>query len=319
MEKTRRYKRLMDIAQLIRLTVHKPIIEFNARVGPVLVFGSARGGTTWMADVISKMTRARQIFEPFLLHRAGYFLFTAHRDPTEANCDLNYELYIRPESPSCRYKDQIADILFKPHRNSWCDKMCRHGIYRKRLIKDIRANLFMAYIAHNWPSLKILWVVRNPVDVVESQVAMRKVGYPFDWNIGHIKSQPELLHDWLSPFLPEMEAAKSLPERLCHKWCIENFIPFKQGVASRPNVLLVRYDNLVAGPQQWEPIMRFLGCGGYDAGILGRETAKPSKVSRKVVLGPGSRQERKHLCPEDMDYIERTVRLYGLDGLLSTA
>lgn len=315
-ERTRRFNKLRDIAQLIQLTMHKPVIEFNAGVGPVLVFGSARSGTTWIGDVISTMTKARQIFEPFVFHTGGYFLFTAHRDLTKTNCDLNYQLYIGPNSPSCLYKDQIADILFKPHRNSWCDQMCRHGIYRKRLIKDVRANLFMAYIAHNWPSLKILWIVRNPVDVIESQVAMAKEGYTFDWNLGQIKSQPDLVRDWLSPFVSEMEAAKSFVERLCHKWCIENFIPFKQRVEERPNVHLVRYDRLVAGLEQWDPLMKFLGQGGNDAGILRSQTAKPSRVSRKVVLGHGAKAQREHLSGEDIDYIARTVRLYGLDRLI---
>jgi hypothetical protein len=305
-----------DVVRTIRLTIHKPIIEINAGSGPVLVLGSAMSGTTWIADVIAHMTKARQIFEPFILHRQGQLLFTAHRELTDVECDLNFQLYLRPDSPGGRYKNQIANILFKVHRNSWCDQMCRHGFYRKRLIKDVRANLFMTYIALNWPSLKILWVVRNPVHVVESQAAMREAGYNIDWNVGQIKSQPELLQDWLSPFLAEIEAAKRLPERLCHKWCIENFIPLKQHVASLQNVLLVRYDRLVGDLEAWGRIMSFVGYDRYDVDRLRRVTAKPSRVSRKVVVGTGGGAEKKHLSSRDIDYIEHGVRLYGLERLL---
>ena len=171
----------------------------------------------------------------------------------------------------------------------------------------------MGYVAWNWPSLKILWILRNPVDVVESMVAMRKAGYGFDWSVESIKSRPELLGDWLAPFLPEMEAAKSLARRLAHRWCIEQFVPLKQGVKDRPNVLPVRYEKLRADRRQWARVMEFLGCADYDAGLLERESLKPSRVSRPGAL---RRKDRAHLDAGEIEYIKQTVRLYGLESLI---
>ena len=174
----------------------KPIIEIDHdRHPPVMIFGSARSGTTWVGNVIAKMLKARQVFEPFNLTRCKYLDFGGNSGLLELSRDDNYQLYIRPEVQNIDYMNLIEAILTNRSRKSWRDKVCSPGFYRRRVIKDIRANLFMAYLAHNRPDIKIIWNVRNPINVIESQVAMAEVEWRYDWNVNYIKGQPDLLEE----------------------------------------------------------------------------------------------------------------------------
>ncbi len=289
---------------------YKPIIVTD-RESTIMVLGSARSGTTWTGNVIAGMLNAREIFEPFILHKAGYFYFTANNNRDVKDCNRNYQLYIRPDSPRNNYTDQIEAVLVKHPRSFWCNRGCDPGFYPRKLIKDIRANLFMAYIAHSRPDIKIIWIVRNPVEVIESQVAMAQTGADFDWHVDQIKTQPELLEDWLSPFLTEMEAAQSLPERLSHRWCIETFVPRKQNIVDYPNVLLVRYEDLIGGPEEWNPVRDFLGCKTWDTDQLKCLLPKPARTSRK--LNADGRKQNNCLSETDIAHISRIVNIYGLE------
>ena len=110
-----------------------------------------------------------------------------------------------------------------------------------------------------------------------------------------------------------MEAAKSLPERLSHKWCIETFVPLKQNIGDYPNVLVVRYDKLTRGPEEWDAIKTFLQCETWDADRLRVALARASITSRR-----GRAKQRSNcLSDRDIAQVTRIVYTYGLETYIS--
>jgi hypothetical protein len=296
---------------------YKPIIEIPSDIKEtILVLGSGRSGTTWVGDVISKMLKARPIFEPFLLSRKKEFILTKKRIFKESEIDRNYQLYIRPNSLNNHYHKQIKIILHGKIQSSWSDRDSQLYIYKRRVIKDIRANLFMAYIALNWPDIKVVWITRNPIDVIKSQIKMNQEGWDFNWSADNVMTQQYLLEDWLSPFLSKLLSAKSLYEKLTHKWCIETYIPHNQNVENLANVLKVNYENLIKGKNEWDKIAKFLIGKMWEKDRLESLSNIPSRTSW-IDTGKRKKINKSYLFSKDeIEIIKCIIDSYGLSNYI---
>ena len=192
---------------------------------------------------------------------------------------MNYSLYLSSNMKIDQsIFSQIEKILRGKIRSYWTDRYTQIGIYSKRIIKDIRANLLLDFLARQWPEMKIIWIVRNPIKVVQSQLYLKvKYGWGFDLD-ENIITHKQLIKDWLSPFIKFIKIAKTLPERLIHRWCIENFIPLNQKIYDLPNVLLVYYDKLVSSKEEWNRISLFLNNTLWNDTKFNNYLKKPSKT-----------------------------------------
>ena len=268
----------------------KKIKESNSSISnTILVVGSARSGTTWLGDVCAQLLDARPIFEPFILDRNRKFYFSNSifkrfwNDKIRRKLLMNYSLYFTDNSelPPSLFR-QISNILRGYVRSQWTDR----GIsfdknYNYRVIKEVRANLMLKFLAQRWPELKIIWIIRNPLNVVQSQLYL-SVRYNWGFDLDYrMFEQEELLRDWLFPLLDKIKKAKSLPERLMHRWCIENYIPFKQKIYQFSNVQIVFYDKLLSSESEWENILSFLNIDASNKKLLMKYISRPSLTSRR--------------------------------------
>jgi hypothetical protein len=62
-----------------------------------------------------------------------------------------------------------------------------------------------------------------------------------------ILSQPELIADFLGPYLPQIERAKTPLQRMATHWCIENLVPQSQ-LIQNPHWIPLRYEECLADP-----------------------------------------------------------------------
>lgn len=268
----------------------------------ILVAGSGRSGTTWLGETVAALTGAREIFEPILIDGDMDIATPKRWKLNYPDLLRNYLPYVRPDAGRESRYFQALDAIFRGRmRNRWCDGGVRPGLYRQRVIKDIRANLALAYIAEQWPGMRILWIVRDPRAVVASQLG--RFGYDFEFGPQSVVFQPKLTADWLADHVAAIDAAASKAERLAHRWCVETMVPLWQGVHRRANVLLVRYDALKADPSAWAPVLSFIGQDEASAGRLAAIQARRSRTA-----GDG---EPRTLAAEDMAAVERIVEGYG--------
>lgn len=194
-----------------------------------LLAGSGRSGTTWVGEIIDRHHDHRVIFEPF---RAS--------DVRQVD-GMPHGLYLRPDDPAARWRSPIEAILRGQVRNRWADHQNHVVVVRRRLVKEIRANNLLAWLAARFPEVRLVWLVRHPCAVVASAL---KRGWRD--HLDALLAQPDLVADHLVPLLPVIESATTRADRLVVQWCIENLVPFRTLAVGDAH--LVFYEELVDRP-----------------------------------------------------------------------
>jgi hypothetical protein len=128
--------------------------------GNVLVFGSGRSGTTWIADLINHDMSFRFMFEPFhnrFLRNLGL--------PSGMD-------HVERDTQDPRLEDIVRRIMWGRIRDPWVDGHNRTGWCRRRLIKDVSICKGIGWLVDRFPQYRYICVVRNPIALIHSQRAM---------------------------------------------------------------------------------------------------------------------------------------------------
>lgn len=209
----------------------------------IFLAGTGRSGTTWISEIINYKNEYRYIFEPF------------HPNKVKTSKIFGVRRYIRP---SCRDTDLLGAaeyILTGKIRNFWTDNFNAKFICTKRLIKCIRANLFLRWLYENFPGLSIILLIRHPC-----ATALSHIKFDLKVSLDDYLIQDELVDDCLKPFEKEINKAKNLSDFQKHifMWCIENHVPlcqFKKG-----EICVVFYENFCDKPEEEiKKVFSFLG------------------------------------------------------------
>jgi Sulfotransferase family len=192
-------------------------------------------------------------------------------------------------------------------RDPWTDRFNGRIVARRRLIKDIRANLLLGWMRAHFPGMPIILLLRHPCAVVASRLDL-------GWkdNLSDTMEQKELVEDYLLPMEAEIRAAKDAFERHLFLWCIDNYIPLKQ--LGPQDVHLAFYENLLACPQaELMSLFSFLGEDFDDC--LYRRLGRPSPLSRKNAPRPSPEGWRTRVSVCQLERTMEILRLFGLDRL----
>jgi hypothetical protein len=206
-------------------------IDANADVrNTVFLAGSGRGGTTWIAELINYDNAYRFIFEPFFARHVPLCRSFRNRQ------------YLRPDNTDPQYLGPATRILSGRFRNGWADYYNRRVLADRRLVKEIRANLFLKWIHTQFPGVPIVLLFRHPLAVAASRLHHR-------WNndVADFLLQEFLMADFLEPFRDLMERDEDPFATHVLQWCIENYVPLRQ--FRQGDIHLAFYENFSADPQ----------------------------------------------------------------------
>ena len=259
----------------------------------VFLAGTGRSGTTWLSDVVNHRRAYRYVFEPFYPAKVQAF---AHFRPRQ---------YLRPDDRREEYLAPARKVLTGTLRDPWTDRFHRAFVARRRLIKDIRANLLLGWLRANFPGLPIILLLRHPCAVVASRLAL-------GWkdNLFETMEQRDLVEDFLLPVEGDIRAARDDFERHLFLWAIDNYVPLRQ---FGPGELhLVFYENLLAHPkEELRRLFAFLGEDFDDRAY--RNLGRPSPLSREdATERPSVDGWLSHVGGRRL---ERAVEILGLFGL----
>jgi hypothetical protein len=263
----------------------------------LLLAGSGRGGTTWVAEVINYRNDFRYIFEPFLNNKVKSCRHFAFRQ------------YLRPENNEPQYLNPARRIFSGSIRSDWTDAFNKRFFCTKRLIKDIRVNLFLKWIRAHFPEMPIVFVLRHPCAVVTSRLHL-------GWNDNYADflHQTQLIQDHLEPFVKPMTQAKTPFERHMFFWCVENYVPLQQ--LRRGDVHVMFYEDLCVKPElELQRLSRYLGARFDEEAVrkLGIPSTQTRRRTSAIALHEDLTASWKKQVTSEM--LERAVEILALFDL----
>jgi hypothetical protein len=253
--------------------------------------GSGRSGTTWLSGLVNHDSGYRVVFEPFHPGKVGEFRVFGSKQ------------YLRPGDRREEFLEPARKALTGRLRSGWTDRGGAPTV-RRRLVKDIRANLLLGWLAENFPGMPIVLLMRHPCAVVYSRLEL-------GWrdNLDETMAQRDLVEDHLLAVEGRIRAARDPFERHLFLWCIDNYVPLRQ--FSPGSVHLCFYETLLLDPEpELRRLFAFLG-RDFDDGVL-RKLGRPSFTSRR-----GSRPSvdgwRSRVGGEQVTRAGEVLGLFGLD------
>jgi len=264
--------------------------------------GSGRSGTTWLQEVIDRHHDHRIMFEPFTPHRVRMM---AEFRPIQ---------YLRADETDRRFVEPVTRILEGRIHNGWIDHQNHVRVASKRLVKDIRSNLLLAWLRTQFPSMKIIWLIRHPGAVA---VSARSMGWRP--HLATLLDQNDLVTDHLEPHVNALRALDDPFDQMVAQWCIEQYVPLRD--VAPGEVHMVQYEHLVRDPAfVSEGVLASLD-QRPDA-RLGEALRRPSRLAGAASAvrtgGDPVTSWRERVDARQMDAVSALLERFGL-GALYTA
>jgi len=209
----------------------------------IILAGTGRSGTTWLADILSQYLKYRIIFEPF--------------NPRKVKIckELLNKQYLSPSQESPQYY-QICEKILKGYvRGTWVNR--DNIIFRPegRIVKTIRASLFLKWLKNNFPQIPIIYILRHPCAVVQSRI---KLGWAIEEDLEMMLNQENLINDFLEPFIETIKSSKTPIQKTTCIWCIENYVALKS--MEKEDWIVTTYEDLIVNKTpEIERIFNYLG------------------------------------------------------------
>jgi len=263
----------------------------------VFLAGSARGGTTWVAELINFDNSYRLIFEPLRVPLCRPFYFSR---------------YLRPGDDDPTFVDPMRLVVSGRLRHAWPDRYNRQALPRKRLVKEITANLLLGWLHSQYPEMPIILLLRHPCAILNSQ---QRLGWKIGGVEGYLK-QEALMSDFLLPLRRDMERASPV-EGFFFRWCINTIVPLKQFRFGE--IHLAFFENFCAQPRpEFARLFNFLQRGQDERvfKVLDRPSSQAwrgkEKLPSRQALVDGWREQLPH---QTVSIARSVMRLFGLDSL----
>ncbi len=179
----------------------------------ILIFGSARSGTSWISESISRQRGYRLLFEPDQPHQVSKATLIAdkylNRNKSYHKTDTFLNRILRNQIDN----EWIAQNSFRKL------KMHLWPFLTKFIItKLIRSNLAIEYIATHY-NIPIIKIFRNPEKVLHSQW---RVKFPWLYDFSWFLTQQELLDIIYKRTNIDITKSYDEFEKLVLRWGIEN-------------------------------------------------------------------------------------------------
>lgn len=254
-----------------------------------MIAGTARSGTTWVTDLVASQISCRVLFEPF------------HSELVEAFRQFNYFQYMRPDEQNEELRAYCRRVFTGDIRHRWIDREVERILPKYRLVKDIRANLFLGWLRSSFPEVPLLFVMRHPCAVVLSRM---QLGWWTDKDIEPFLSQPKLIDDFLADKMEVVSRARTAEEKHAIVWCISNLVPIRQFQSHQLQVIF--YENLCTQPEQEAPkIFRTIGHEYHDATFASAKRPSYTAVRTSAIVTGQNKVTRwkRELSPKQIGNI----------------
>jgi len=234
------------LIDLLGYLINSPLNEKEA----ILVSGAPRSGTTWVMEILETLPAYKSIFEPF------------HKDwfPEVQKLKINpYRpyVYFKDSNPSLKeYLTKVfkGEVVSKsPNYRLTLENIYKRIFAKKAVVKFIRANRLLPWIANNFQVKGIFFVIRHPCSTVASQLETGVRGHFMPKNVplpkkivpSSISEIRELRNN--EELVRKIKTIRTQEEILAAIWSIDNYLPLYY--QRKFNWYTLVYESLVINPE----------------------------------------------------------------------
>lgn len=251
----------------------------------VLISGSGRSGTSWLANICNFQNDFRYLFEPlnpvFLNQKKVKWCLSAG----DEFCALALPL-----------QGEVS--------NSWVNSRNNKLIARRRLIKEIRSNFMLSWVIKNAPKTKVLVMLRNPLAVAASRKKLdqRKDGSDWQWLpcLEQLLEEP-LLKEVIDEHQFELlnkQLGQGIVMETIADWCINNLLALR--LIKEGELKLVYYEDLLEnGSDEVIEIFKFINVEVKQNSDIERALLQRSETSRNLIENRQLLDQWKTVLRED--------------------
>ncbi|QDA32213.1 sulfotransferase [Thermococcus indicus] len=280
--------------------------------GTVVISGTPRSGSTWLMELLESLPEYKSIFEPF--HPSWY--------PEFKKLGIPYEPYVPAQGDYPKLRTYLEKVFtgrayarFPYMQYLRLGTIIRRFKASKLLVKFVRANTMLPWIANTFNLRAIYFIIRHPCATIASQLA---TGFFSKITVGQLLNEvnkvPELAED--EELVTRLRGINSEIERLATIWAFENYIPL---ASEKPYPwYTVIYERLVVNPEEeLKVIFGYLGEEVPEGAVKRIQT--PSRVTRKIYgkehIGTPRQllKWREKLSERQVREILEVVSWFGLD------
>lgn len=266
----------------------------------IILAGTGRSGTTWLGEILMNLLNYRLMFEPFNPRKVNLFK------------DMPNKFYIPPNEDNEEYFGKFEQILTGSVGNRWINQDNRVFKPKGRIIKTIRASLFIKWIRNNFPAVPIVYIIRHPCAVVLSRY--RKGWAGKDLEI--IMKQDKLFEDFLNPYLDVINNASTIYQKITCIWCIENYVALNSMKES--DWVLTTYEDMVINPEiEVNKILKYckIDMKADEDSIKSTSSLTVKKDSAIIEKEDPLKIWKKNLSQSEIEQILEIVKAFSLDWL----
>ncbi len=212
-----------------------PLLDLGGWRSSVVLASAPRSGSTWVLELLNHENAFRPIFEPL------------HPTRVPELSDARLRAYRRPEEEAPDVEALLGRLLSGQLESPWMDRFNRRWVSCQRLVKTVRGNLMLPWLAEKFPGLPIVLLLRHPCAVAASR---KRLGWGSD--IAPLLEQPALCRDYLRPHLAAMRSEDPF-ERQVYRWAVHQLVPLS--LLKPGQALVVFYEDLVAHPEAHLPLL----------------------------------------------------------------
>ena len=244
----------------------------------VLISGSGRSGTSWLANICNFNNDFRYLFEP--LNPSQDWLTESPVWHPEA----------RHLSPS------VDQVIRGKVSGTWINRQNRKLFAKRRLIKEIRTNMMLANIEQQYPNIKTVLIMRSPISVAHSRTALDKLQDDSQWvwnpTLQELLAQPQTklrLDSERYQMLSHQIGSGVFMESIAD-WCLNNLFMLEAYPGLKAHIVF--YEDLLRQPELVvRELFTYLDIE-YNDQVLG-EIERRSETSRN--LRPGGEKSNLDL------------------------
>jgi hypothetical protein len=238
----------------------------------IVLAGSGRSGTTWVADLLTDGTGLQQIYEP--LH-PSFIPQVRHLTGFDAFDPYLRLFYMQARSDDPAWHRFWKALLTGQVRNHWTDYARTAWIPDRFLIKTIRVQLMLGYVYDHFQPW-IIYLTRHPCAVVYSR--LHKVEVPWHADVSDILCQEALVEDYLYPWVAAIERERDLLGAHAVWWAVENMVAQRELATRRHHA--VTYEALVLDPEcEMRALFRYLRLDSARLSV--KRLVRPSRMTTR--------------------------------------